>query len=259
MALRPDLFKTVFPCQSFRGAESLELRELPKWCESEIISNCHFKTLCNRDATWTPLLPGLLPELTAVTCRIPRALGRAKCLLQALISFNISWILHPLPVPQRDQELLKLNSFINGMVLVDQNWFGWKECLSFTAARKSKYCLQTLHSFLLTKIKYGPEQSKQPGELYCYAAVTNYLHWIKNRCLKASCNLCWLLVVIVCVPCPHLPFFAIRYKSGVSKVKKKKKKWVILKQSQNKALSSRDRERVLFPPPSTALSPSFEI
>lgn len=41
-------------------------------------------------------------------------------------------------------------------------------------------------AFFLTKIKYGPEQSKQSVELYCYAAVTNYLHWIKNRCAKAS-------------------------------------------------------------------------
>lgn len=68
---------------------------------------------CYLSATWFVTCP----LATAGTCRIPRAL----CLLQALGSLNISGVLHPLPVPQRDQELLKLNSFINGMVLVDQN------------------------------------------------------------------------------------------------------------------------------------------
>lgn len=111
---------------------------------------------------------------TKFLCQMP--LSSTQLLSTSPGSFTLS------PCHKEIRSCSNLNSFINGMVLVAQNWFGWEECLSFMAARKkSKYCLQTLHSFLLTKIKYGPEQSKPSVELYCYAAVTNYLHWIKKQ------------------------------------------------------------------------------
>lgn len=70
--------------------------------------------------------------------------------------------------------------------------------------------------------------------MFCYAAITNYLHWIENRCLKASCNLSWLQLQF-CVACPHLPFLLLYINQSLARLKK----WVVTKE----ALSGRHRKQ----------------